>query len=181
MTNPYQTPESSDSVVSLNSPYALLDEVYKYQKVAIFSEDTPWPKRCIKCNRETDQTHSLNLTWVNPWAYLSILLSIFVLIIVVLIAQKKFKFDVPLCEEHQQKRKNSVLIRWMIFLAFSASLISGLLLQIELLIFLSIPLFLGFVVYAIMSTFAAIQKFKNGKIWLRGADKSFLESLKSIM
>jgi len=180
MTDPYKTPESSTSAVYLNGSNTFLNEVYKHKKLAIFSEGTPWPKRCIKCNRETEQVHSLKLAWVNPWAYLSILLSIFVLIIVVLIAQKKFQFDVPLCEEHQQKRKNSVMIRWATFLLFLASLIVGLVLDVQPMIFLSLPLFLVFVVYAAMSSFASIQKFKDGKIWLRGADHSFLESLKQI-
>jgi len=181
MTNPYQTPESSSSAVTLNGSDVFLNEVFKYQKMAIFTEGTPWPKRCIKCNCETDRTHKLNLTWVNPWAYASILLSIFVLIIVVLIAQKRFKFDVPLCDEHQKKRKRSVLIRWGTFLLFLASLVVGLILEIEPLVFLSIPLFLIFVIYAAVSNFANIRKFKDGKIWLRGADQSFLDSLKSII
>lgn len=181
MTNPYQTPESASLGIDLNNPMTSLTEVYRQKKLVVFSENSIWPKRCIKCNATTETTQKVKLSWVNPWYYLTIVFSFIVLLIVVLIAQKRFTIELPLCDIHSKKRKKSIIIRWALFSIFLINLFTAIALKIDPLIFLSLPLFFVLLFYMAITNFINIRKVKNGTIWLKGADQSFLNSLEEVL
>jgi hypothetical protein len=120
----------------------------------------------------------MRLSYVNPWIYLSVLLNILITMILVLIFQKKFIIELPLCDTHLRKRKQFLIVQWLSLAATFALFGMGAALNKPLLLIISIVSFLIVVLMAIFSRIAFIAKRKNDTLWIKGAGAPFLASLR---
>ncbi len=152
--------------------------VMRRKKYVVTSKDVVWPNRCFKCNAATSNRKKLRLSYVNPWVYLSILINILVTIVLVLIFQKKFIIDLPLCDAHLRKRKRFLVMQWSVLAGTGTLAIAGAALDNPMLLTLSMIGFMVVVLTAIFSRIAYIAKRKNDTLWIKGAGAPFLASLK---
>jgi len=170
--SPYTTPQSS----LLGSETS---ELYGYKRYVIQRSDIEWPPRCYKCNADTSVTKKVKLTYVNPWIYLSLLITPIFTIILALIFQKKFTVQLPLCETHLKKRRYFSIFQWVAVSFMIAGFIIGIATNSDIALILSIALILVIVVSAIAGRMVYIAKFKKDNLWVRGAGKEFVSSLSS--
>lgn len=172
MENPYAAPKSR--LVNTNETP---DGVMRRKKYVITSAEVIWPNRCFKCNNQTSNRKKMRLNYVTPWVYLSLLLNILITFILILIFQKKFIIELPLCDNHLRKRKQFLTVQWL-FLAGTLALFGvGVAYDKPLALTISMLCFLIVILTAIFSRIAFIAKFKNGALWIRGAGAPFLNSL----
>ena len=171
--NPYQAPKSAVDVTLAHDA----SNIWRKKSSVVVTRETIWPKRCIKCNTPTEKSLNRKLAYVNPWFYLSILISLLITIVLVLIFQKKFKMDLPLCEKHSAYRKRVILINWiLLFLAgggfwlFVAEIF-------EYGLIISLVLFLAMVIIGFSNRLAYIARYKDPYIYVKGAKREFLDSL----
>lgn len=151
--------------------------IWRKSSSVVVTSETIWPKRCVKCNVPTDKSIKRTLVYVNPWIYLSVLVSILITLILVLIFQKKFKMAIPICEKHIAYRKRVIMVNWLLFLVvilgvwITAADIS----QLGLVV--STVTLLGMVIFGLLNRLAYISKYKEPYIYVRGAKSDFLDSL----
>ncbi len=168
--SPYATPKSQLSVVDDST-------IYRKKKYAILNPEAEWSSRCFKCNSETEIKKKVKLAYVNPWIYLSILITPILTIILALIFQKKFTLQLPMCNQHVKKRKNFVIFQWVTTILSIVGISVGIATDSPLILVSAIVLFLVVVISAIAGRILYAAKYKDNRIWVRGAGKEFLESL----
>ena len=168
--SPYATPKSS-----LTS--AGVGEVYSSKRYAVCKADAQWPSKCFKCNSQTHIKKKTKLTYVNPWIYLSLIISPLITIILALIFQKKFTIDLPLCEQHIKKRRNFLIFQWSMVALVVGGIFFGVFVDSQLVLLLALLLFLIIVISAIAGRMVFLAKLKNDNLWIRGAGKQFLDDL----
>lgn len=152
-------------------------EAYRHKRYVISAPDAAWPGRCYKCNTTSTLRKKVKLTYVNPWIYLSLLITPLITIILALIFQKKFTVDLPICERHLKRRRNFVLVQWAIVMLMIAGFVVGTGMQSDLLFFLSFLLILVVVILAIAGRMVFLAKYKSNRLWIRGTGKEFRDSL----
>jgi len=172
--------------MSIDSPYeppkgALVDtqpcEIKRKGSFVVLDPKAEWPSRCYKCNAETNAKRKVNLTYVNPWIYITFLLAALLTIILYFIFRKRFSIVIPLCETHIKKRKRYIMVQWgMVGLAIAFAVL-GILTEDALFISVVLFILLITVFIALFCRLATAIKYKNYNVWLAGAGKKFLNSL----
>lgn len=171
--NFYQAPKSNvDRDVTGKA-----DQIWRRASSVVVTANTLWPKRCIKCNEPTDRTIKRTLTYVNPWVYLSFLVSFLITIVLVLIFQKKFKMEIPVCEKHIAYRKRVILTNWILFLIMLAGIWITLANISQLGVVVSVLVLLVMTIFGFSNRLAIVSKYKEPYIYVRGAKSHFLKSL----
>jgi len=171
--NPYQAPKSAVDVSLAHNA----SHIWRKKSQVVVTRETIWPKRCIKCNAPTEKSLNRKLAYVNPWIYLSILISLLITIILVLIFQKKFKMDLPLCEMHSDYRKRVILINWLLALLAGGGFWIFLAEISEFGLVASLVLVLVMVIIGFSNRIAYIARYKDPYIYVKGAKREFLDSL----
>jgi len=171
MENPYQPPESS--LTSKSN----LSQFYQRGRYVVMDPSSGWPARCFKCNNDTHETKKVVLTYVNPWIYLSILITPIITIILGLILRKRFAVELPLCDVHQLKHKRFLLFQWGAVALLFALMVMAYTTPYGFLGLVALVGFLVIVISAIFGRLAFAAKYKNDKLWVSGADKAFRNSL----
>jgi len=146
-------------------------------RYVIAHPEMEWPARCFKCNEPTEAKKTTKLTYINPWIYLSILITVILTIVLALIYRKKFVLEMPLCAKHLKRRKNALLIQWIIVGAILLFIGGQILTGNDMFIIFSIVAVLALVISTMFSRLAFASKYKNGELWIRGGGKKFLDSL----
>lgn len=151
--------------------------IYGFKRYVIHKDGVEWPSRCFKCNTDTNTTKKVKLVYVNPWIYLSLLITPILTIILALIFQKKFTVQLPVCEVHLKKRKNFLFFQWATVFLTIVGFIIGAATNSDVAIMLSMVLILVIVISALAGRLVYAAKFKKDNLWVRGAGKEFLSSL----
>ncbi|MGA2497549.1 MAG: hypothetical protein ABSH20_07395 [Tepidisphaeraceae bacterium] len=86
-------------------------------RVIVAKTGVPLPPICFKCGQPTRRYKLHSLTWHHPLLYLLILPGILIYAIVALCVQQKANIEIPVCETHYRKRRNWVIIAWLVLLA----------------------------------------------------------------
>ena len=168
------------------SPYAppksaLVDadasRVNSYKRYAVFQAEADWPSRCYKCNAATENRKKLKVTYINPWIYLSILITPIVTIVLALIFQKKFTIELPICDRHLRRRRNFLILQWSLVTLFVVLIAVAVVADWPEAVSLAVLVFLVLVLTALVGRMVYVAKFKKGNLWMRGPGRVFLESL----
>ncbi len=168
--SPYDPPKSS--LVDMHH-----GEIYRKGRYVVHEPNVGWPSRCFKCNEDTSLRKEVKLTYINPWIYLSILITFLLTIILALIFRKRFTVNLPLCEQHIAKRKNFIIFQWAMVAIMTAGFLIGSLTEMKILLVVSLFVFLITIISAIFGRLALAAKYKNGNLWVTGAGKGYLNSL----
>lgn len=153
--------------------------VYRHKRYAILNPDAAWPARCFKCNADSTSQKKVKVVYVNPWIYITLLITPLVTIVLALIFQKKFDISLPMCESHLKKRKNFMIFQWTALASMMGGIVIGALMESELIVGLSILLLLVVLFSAIAGRMIHVAKFKDSRLWISGTGKAFLQSLPS--
>lgn len=168
--NPYQPPKSR--VVDTNNW-----PLFQRGKYVVLQPGATWPDRCIKCNAPASYKKNLTMAYVNPWIYLSILVSILITVILALIFQKKFKISLPLCELHRRRRLQWMVINWLLFALAIGLIILGIANHFEWLTGIGFLVLLVLMITLLATRLGYIAKYRDQRIWIRGTGNKFRESL----
>lgn len=118
-TNPYATP-TSNVVKPLDTSI-----VINYDgKHVIVKNETALPNFCVKCGKKGHKRQKRTLHWVNPWWYLTILISFLITIIASIFVTRRLKITYYLCDEHFKKKTNYKRIVWLSFLLIVGAFIT---------------------------------------------------------
>lgn len=91
--------------------------LWREGKVLVLQRGAQLPPRCVRCNQAATWQRPVKLSWNPAWIYLTILLSLIVLLIVALVTRKTAEVAMPLCDLHRQRRTTGRLIGWLTVLA----------------------------------------------------------------
>ncbi len=155
--------------------------IYGFKQYVIHQDGVEWPSRCFKCNTDTNTTKKVKLVYVNPWIYLSLLITPILTIILALIFQKRFTVQLPICEAHLKKRRNFLFFQWGTVVLTIAGFTIGATTNSDIVIMLSIILVLVILISALIGRMIYVAKFKKYNLWIRGAGKEFVCSLPSFV
>ena len=139
------------------------------------------PRRCVKTNQPVGEEHVKRKTfyWCTPWVYLTILLSIIVVIVLYYVLRKRIPLDVPLTAQAKDRLRTHGLVGagvTFLGLAFMvAPIVNG---DLGALLPIGIILLLGGLIYAsVRGTLLRAVKMTENEVWFTGACPEFLASL----
>jgi hypothetical protein len=134
------------------------------------------PDRCVKCNVSTQRKLKRNFRWHPPVLYLLIVAGFLIYLILALVLGKTATVELGLCETHAAARRRDIFIAWMLVLLSFAAFYLLVVTEEMSLIFVSLLLFLGGVVYGIVKArIVAPEKIDNQYVWLTGINAQYLE------
>ncbi len=99
--------------------------VWRDANTLVMKKDAELPDRCVKSNLPAETHLPRDLTWHPVWVYLLVLLSPLIYIIVALLIRKKAKISIGLTDACAAKRRNAILIAWLLALAGLGVIIGG--------------------------------------------------------
>ena len=171
--NPYQAP-TAPLVGSANEIFQ------RHKKQVVFDPLADWPQRCIKCNAPTHNKKAVTLYYYNPWIVLLVLVNILILIVVYLIARKSFKLQLPVCDTHLKKHRRVFIIQYSLLAVLLVSLIAAATLAADWPLYLSGIVLIPIFITGVMTRLAHLPRYKDGRLYLSGAGKPFLDSLNTL-
>lgn len=141
------------------------------------------PDRCVKCNDGvTAHRNGHNVRqkyrWHNPLVYIALISPLIYIILASVLSQTVY-INLPMCGKHLEERETvkNYLVGGGVF-AFLAVFFFGYFGAVGLAILMGLGSIFGItMVYEFMYKPLNINKIENDYIYLKGADKSFLESL----
>ena len=122
-----QPPTLAESVLSYASPPALTAALWRDGHLLVTALTSELPDRCVKCNGPADGYRLRKTYYWHPsaWYLMIIFPGILIYAIVAMIIRKKITIGIGLCPMHRSKRKNSLLIGWLLFSFGVLGLIAG--------------------------------------------------------
>lgn len=172
-SNVYATPKSAlvENVSSTG--------VFGHRKYVIYQDQTAWPDRCYRCNSEHVSHKKTKITHINPWLYLSLLISPLALAIVMVIFRKRFTLQLPVCDFHLKRRKRFVMGQWILLIVIMALFAVAVPAKNGVLLVLALITSLVLMVTALFGRMVFIARYRDGNLWVKGAGKAFIASLPS--
>lgn len=137
------------------------------------------PDRCVKCNQPTANKLKRKLQWHHPAIYALILVSLIVYVIVAVIVRRTAVCHVGLCEAHRSARVRDLWLGNVGWLGSLIGLIASFANDLPVIGVGLIALFLASLIYLVVRARVVypIRIEKDGTVLLRGACRSYLESL----
>lgn len=135
------------------------------------------PDRCVVCNKHTTYKLTRTFQWHAPGYYLLICAGWIVYLIALLIVRKTATLQIGLCDEHEARRKNGLMITWLglgagvLFMVLGGTSNSPVLMMVGL-----VGLLVGLVVGGIRSRVVRVWKIDESHVWLL-AGPEFVRSL----
>jgi hypothetical protein len=187
--NPYAPPRSELQ----SAPSALPQEpqlfgvggVWRTGDLLVMQKGTTLPNRCLVCNQPASVQFPKKMYWHHPGLYFLILLSFPIYLIAVLISRKKADVVLPLCTEHETKRKKATttanLMMLFGFLAILGGCFAlandgggtfGLVLLAGFLVLLA-----GAIVLSVGANLIIPKKIDDYYVWLRKVTPAYLAAL----
>jgi hypothetical protein len=116
--NPYAAPRASLSFPGPPpGPQTIFQGgVWRSGDILVVGKGYQLPGRCVVCNRETSLRWQKTFSWAPRWVRLLILVQVFIYLIVYLSVRKQANLAVPLCQEHEDKRKRDTTLSWVLVL-----------------------------------------------------------------
>ena len=151
--------------------------IWRDNKTLVMTKDALLPDQCVKCNAPAHGFKlKRKLSWHHPALYLILLLMAWLIYVIVAIAiSKRATVYLGLCQEHYQKRRNMIIVGWVMFalgliipiVAFSNEYVGiGL---VGMLLFLVSVFWLVFSMRVLN-----VKKIDDRLVWLNGADTNYL-------
>ena len=153
--------------------------VWRDKSILVMSKGAALPQRCVKCN---EPTHGLvlkrKLSWHHPAIYLIILVALLVYLIVALFLRKNAIVEVGLCEKHLARRRQGVLIIWLLFLVGVAGFIMAMVAADATYLLAGLVFFLAAIIFGLISVRVVVpSKIDDKFVWLKGVNKDYLNQL----
>jgi drug/metabolite transporter superfamily protein YnfA len=99
-------------------PGAVTPQLWRQGNILLVPSGLPLPDVCVKCAGPTDaRRRVVKLLWHEQWIYLLILVAVIVYAVVATILNKKTTLNIGYCARCAARRRNHLLIGWLIVLA----------------------------------------------------------------
>ncbi len=117
--NPYAAPRANLSAsgpppVPQPQMVVLPQGLWRSGDQLVFSKGYPLPGHCLVCNQETSYRWRKTISWVPTWVHFTILLQLLPYLIIYLSVRKQADLAIPLCQEHEDKRKKNTRLSWVL-------------------------------------------------------------------
>lgn len=179
--NPYAPPTSDVRGGVFAQP--LGGGVWRSGDLLVLQKGAALPDRCVVCNAPAVVQWPKKLYWHHPGIYALILLNILVYAVAAMLVRKKADLVIPLCGEHDQKRRRAVSISWLVGLG-GLLLMCGSCTQIEssestfaVLFAIGMTSLLVGLTTAMKGNPVLPKKIDDYYVWLRKVHSSYLASL----
>lgn len=113
--NPYAAPQSDTLPPPLPGPQpaAVPAGVWRHEGLLIIQQGVDLPSRCVTCNRSTVHRWRRTFYWAPPGLRILVIAPL-LYIIVILVVRKSATLSIPLCEEHEEKRRTQTRNSWLV-------------------------------------------------------------------
>lgn len=177
--NPYAPPKSDLWEPRAPADAAAAEGLWRAGRHLVMSKDAVLPHRCIRCNRPAAVRLDRKLQWHRPLVYLALLMNLIVYVIIAVIARKKARIEVSLCDGHDRARKTWMMVGWAIILGalvlFTAGVAGN---GLEVLALLAPLLILvGIVIVLFGSQPILPKRIDDHHVWLRNVSPEMLAEL----
>ena len=160
-------------------PAPNLGYVWQKNGVLIITREASLPDRCVKCNMPTAGSGvTRKLSWHHPVIYLAILGGALLYVILAVVLGKRATVLIGLCDDHRRKRRNGMLIGWLLFGGGFVGAILGI--ATDYIAFMIICLLLipvGLVWLIIAARIVTVKKIDDRFVWLKGINREYLGML----
>lgn len=129
--NPYASPRFAGGPVPTEADLIAVEVVdaeprWRWLNYLLVPRDATLPSRCVKCGVPTDlPLRKQKVYWYSPWLFLTILISLWIFLIIVLCVQKKGVVYFAMCEEHARRRRRMIALAWLMSLGGIAAAVVG--------------------------------------------------------
>ena len=184
--NPYAVPRAN---LSFSGPppvprqqMAMPQGLWRSGDVLVLYKGYPLPGRCLVCNQETSYRWKKTISWVPTWVHFTILLQLLPYLIIYLSVRKQAALAIPLCQEHEGKRKKNTMLSWVLvigglmtmFGCIAAADIPRLVLAIFL---LGLTSLITGAVLSVKGNVVRPTKIDNNYVWLKKVSPELLATL----
>ncbi|MEP6706292.1 MAG: hypothetical protein ABJC05_02165 [Pyrinomonadaceae bacterium] len=179
---PANYPPQSQPVVAEDGyvfpPLPNFGEVWHKNSILIFNKDATLPPRCVKCNSPTDGSLRRKLSWHHPALYLLLLVGILIYVIIAAILSKRATVDIGLCAGHRRKRRNGMILGWLMFVGGIFVAIIGFASDYPIVGIIGIVLIpVGLVWLILVARIVTVKKIDDRFVWLKGINRDYLAAL----
>ncbi|MEJ0000956.1 MAG: DUF4339 domain-containing protein [Verrucomicrobiota bacterium] len=162
------------------------ESAWRDGKRVVTMNRTVLPARCFKCNRPAASPPlKRKVYWHHPAFFLLIIPGLFLhigllfFVVVSLFIRKRAEIEVHLCESHANRRRTQMIVGWSMAAAGFAAIAGAIVFHIGWPLLLGLPaIVLGILIVVIGSGTVGAARINKETVWLRGAGKDFLESLR---
>ena len=135
------------------------------------------PERCVVCSRPTSFKLKRDLAWLHPAYSLLILAGWILYIIVFMVARKTATLYVGLCDEHERRRKNGLVVLWGGVLAAIVTVFLGLSSNAPMLLLFSVVgMLVALIAGGLMSRVITVKKMDEQYVYFT-AGAEFMRAL----
>ena len=118
------------------------------------------------------------LSWHHPAIYLIIIVALLVYLIVALFLRKNAVVEVGLCEKHLARRRQGVLVIWLLLLVGLAGFIMAMVAADATYLLAGLGFFLAAIVYGLIAVRVVVpSKIDDKFVWLKGVNRDYLDQL----
>jgi hypothetical protein len=186
--NPYAAPKTAfpaaPQVPSALPPFAGL---WRQGGLLVMHKRAPLPDICVKSNQPATRRITRNLQWHHPAIALTILLGLLVYVVLAIVLTKRATITVPLSEEWFARRRQRILIAWVVGLVSLGLLFGGIALGVStehgeyfLLFVAGIFVGLGALIYGQYgAAMVRPTRMTDDYIWLKGVHPDYLNRLEN--
>jgi len=158
--------------------------VWRTGDLLVMQKGASLPNRCVRCNQPASVQFFKKMYWHSPWVYLMILPGILIYAIVAAIVRKRADVVLPLCAEHEGRRKRTATTGYLLVVCGLVSMFGGcpyidknndlftILFSLGLLIFL-----VGLIVVSAGANLVVPKKIDDYYVWLRKVSAAYLAML----
>jgi hypothetical protein len=157
-------------------PPPVSNYVWRDGKTLVMMKEAFLPDRCVKCNRAANGYRlRRRLSWHHPALYILIFGAALFYVLLALALSKRATVEFGLCEDHVRRRRNLLLIGWVMFFLGLLIPVVAFTYEYVLIGVLGIFLFLAAVIWlAIAYKVANVKRIDDRYVWLTGINEQFL-------
>lgn len=150
--------------------------IWRDKSTLVMDKNAVLPDRCVKCNESARGVRlKRKLSWHHPILYLLILGAALFYLIVAMVVRKTAKFEIGICERHLQKRRQAILITWVLIIGSIVAFFVAVAWDTGALALLGVLLFFVGLIYGLTAArIVAPAKIDDRYVWLRGVNKDYL-------
>jgi hypothetical protein len=184
--NPYAPPQSNlrGVMIAPHEQQMLAGGVWRAGDLLVLQKGASLPNRCVLCNQPASVQFLKKMHWHQPWVYLMILPGILIYAIVAAIVRKRADVALPLCAEHEGRRKRAATTGYLLVVCGLVSMFGGcpfidknndiftILLGLG-----GLALLIGLIVVSVGANFVVPKKIDDYYVWLKKVSASYLAAL----
>lgn len=172
--NPYASPAEYVTTIVVPGDFDLLGQQIVGPSPIVL------PEVCVRCGEDAEAGKRLKrtLTWAPPIILILLLLGPLLLLIVSLVVQKKVKVEYSLCETCARSRWSKVVAVWILIVIMLICFLLAASLESVILAIVGILLFIGALIFAVLSSaLITAKKYQDPVFYLGGAKPAFFEAM----